>query len=149
MSTWSVREQIIQAAMVLVNASPPAGVPACQRTRVAPSENAQVPVLVCFPMDEETEPAPRTGRFGPNVTHTFTLQFVAYATGDVPDQELDPILVWLSQCLGGQQFGGLAIQTTPKKKDWTYSQENVKAGAVAVGFIVEFKTLRNDESQVA
>lgn len=148
MSGFSVREQIIQAAVALVNASPPTGVPACQRTRAAPSENVDPGVLVCFPLDEETEPQPKTGRFGPTVTHTFTLQFVGYATDTIPDQALDPILVWLSQCLGGQQFGGLAIQTTPRKKEWNYSQSNVKAAAVAVGFSIEFKTLRNDESQV-
>lgn len=149
MSNWSVRERIIQAAVVLVNATPPAGVPSCERTRTAPTEDAAAPALVCFPFDEEVEQHPRTGRFGPIVSRSFTLQLVAYGYGDVPDQALDPTLVWLTKCLGGQQFGGLAIQTTPKKYEWNYSNGNIKAGACAVAFLIEYQTLRNDETQVA
>lgn len=146
MSTPTIREQIIAAAVAAVNNGAPAGVPVCVRTLMQPSEQLQLPTITVFPFREVINGKP-TGRWGPIVTRDLYLRFVAYAEGDPADQALDPIVGWLTHALGGQQFGGLANDTVEHEINWQYDEGTFQVAAAAVDFRVEYQTLRADATQ--
>ena len=141
----TIREQIIEAAVAVLNTGTPAGVPVCNRTLMQPSEQSQLPALTVFPFREEINDK-STGKWGPLVTRTLYLRFVAYASGDPADGALEPIVAWISQ-LGGQQFGGLATDTIEHELNWQYDEGNYQVAAVAMDFRIEYPTLRTDATQ--
>jgi len=138
----TIREQIIEAVVATLNTGTPAGVPQCVRTQMAPTETAQLPALTCFPFREEIDPKP-TGKWGPIIKRSLYLRFVAYATGQPADGAIDPILTWLAT-LGGQQFGGLALDTYEHELNWQYDEGNFQVAAVGLDFVIEYETLRGD-----
>ena len=141
----TIREQIINAAVAVLNTGTPAGVPQCVRTLMQPSEQAQLPALTVFPFREEINNK-ATGKWGPIITRTMYLRFVAYASGDPADGALDPIVAWIST-IGGQQFGGLANDTIEHELNWQYDEGNYQVAAVAMDFRIEYSTLRTDATQ--
>ncbi|CAJ0862102.1 hypothetical protein R77567_01617 [Ralstonia sp. LMG 32965] len=146
MSAISIREQIIRAAEAAVNNGTPAGVPICVRTAMQPSEQDQLPAMTVFPFRQTTNNK-ATGRWGDIVTHDLYLRFVVYGAGDPADGVLDPILVWLTKTLAGQQFGGLANDTVEHEINWQYDEGTFQVAAAAVDFRVEYQTLRADATQ--
>lgn len=143
----TIREQIIEAAVVAVNVGAPTGVPACVRTLMQPSEQVQLPSITCFPFREVINDRSATGRWGPIITRDLYLRFVVYAQGEPADQALDPILAWLTQALGGQQFGGLANDTVEHEINWQYDEGTFQVAAASVDFRVEYQTLRADATK--
>lgn len=139
----TIREQIIEAAVAAMNNSPPAGVPACVRTLMQPSEQDQLPTITTFPVREEVDPG-KTGRWGPLIVRTLYLRFVIYASGDPADGALDPIVEWVARALGGSQLGGLAQDTVEHELTWQYDEGNYAVAAVAMDFRITYQTLRND-----
>ncbi len=143
----TIREQIIKAAVAAVNAGAPAGVPACVRTLMQPSEQSQLPAITAFPVREEIK-GDATGRWGPIIGRTLYLRFVVYASGNPADGALDPIVEWVSKQLGGSQLGGLANDTVENELIWQYDEGNYAVAAVAIDFRVEYQTRRDDAAQV-
>lgn len=142
----TIREQIIQAAVALANASRPSGVPACARTRMEPTEPGALPSLNCFPLREPVNPL-AAGRWGPIITRQLFLRFVVLNQGNPADASADDILAWLTQAMNGQQFGGLANDCNEIELTWSYDEENTRVVQVAADFRIEYQTLRNDQTQ--
>jgi len=140
----TIREQIIEAAVALVNTGAPAGVPLCVRTQMQPNEQAQLPAITCFPFREIITSTKPSGRWGPYIDRVMYLRFVCYNSGAPADQSLDDILAWLTQSLGGQQFGGLAADCVESEINWQFDEGNFQVAAAAIDFKIDYQTLRND-----
>jgi len=143
----TIREQILEAAKVALNTGAPSGVPDCVRTQMLTSEQTQLPMMTLFPFREEIR-HDASGRFGPIIARTMYMRVVIYAEGDPADAALDPSMAWVTQCLSGQQFGGLATDTMEHEAAWQYNESNFAAAAVAVDFRVEYQTLRDDQTKI-
>lgn len=145
----TIREQIIEAAVALLNTGRPSGIPACVRTLMQPNEQAQLPAITVFPFREEVNDK-ASGKWGPIVTRTLYLRFVAYASssssGGPADGAIDPIIAWIS-LLGGQQFGGLASDAIEHELNWQYDESDYQVAAVAMDFRIEYQTLRSDATK--
>lgn len=139
----TIREQIIEAAVTAVNTGAPTGVPACARTVMQPSEQAQLPTITVFPVREEIDNT-KTGRWGPLIVRTLYLRFVVYASGDPADSALDPIVEWVSKTIGGSNLGGLAQDAVEHELIWQYDEGNFAVAAVAMDFRVTYQTRRDD-----
>lgn len=142
----TIREQIIEAAVALVNSGAPGGVPVCVRTQMQPTETNDLPSLTCFPIREEIADT-KTGRWGPIIVRTLYLRFVGYASGNPADAALDPMVAWIASQLGGSQLGGLAQDAMEHEINWQYDEGNFAVAAVAMDFRIEYQTLRNDATQ--
>lgn len=148
MST-TVRNQIIEAALLQLNTSAPGGMPVATRLRMAPYEINELPALNVFPVREEVR-GDKLGRWGPIVERTFTMRVLIHASGSdavSADLALDPIVAWVST-LGGQQFGGLAIDTEESMLEWLYEEEDLSYTSLAIDFRVVYKTLKSDQTKV-
>ncbi len=143
----TIRERILEAAASALNTGTPAGVPACVRTQMLTSEQEQLPMMTLFPFREEIR-HDASGRFGPIIARTMYLRVVVYAEGNPADAALDDSLAWVTKCLSGQQFGGLATDTMEHESAWQYNESNFAVAAIAVDFRVEYQTLRADQTQI-
>jgi hypothetical protein len=143
----TIREQILEAAVTALNTSRPTGVPTCVRTQMLTSEQDQLPAMTLFPFREEVR-HDASGRFGPIITRTMYMRVVIYAQGNPADAALDDSLAWVTQCLSGQQFGGLATDTMEHEAAWQYNESNFAVAAIAVDFRVEYQTLRADQTKI-
>lgn len=143
----TIREQILAAAVAALNSGAPAGVPQCVRTQMLNTEQAQLPAMTLFPYREEVQ-NDKTGRWGPVVTRTMYMRVVIYGQGQIADQSCDAILAWVTQTLSGQQFGGLANDTREHESAWQYNETNFAVAAVAVDFLVDYQTLRTDQTKI-
>lgn len=145
----TIREQIIRAAVVLVNTARPAGVPECRRTVMEPTEAKSLPSMNCFPFREPVNSLV-SGRWGPIVTRKMSLRFVVYNQGDETtpaDASADAALAWLTQTLAGQNFGGLSNDCNEAELNWQYDEGLTQVVGVAVDFAIEYQTLSNDQTQ--
>ena len=138
----SLRAQIVDAAVALLNTSRPAGIPACDRVRFEPYQPTELPAINVMPVREESEK--KTGRWGPLLTRGFTLRVECRVAGDPADVILDPLLVWAGQKLGGQTFGVLAEDCFETLCEWSYAGSDQNYSMASLDFRVNFSTLIND-----
>lgn len=146
----TIRDQIIEAAIAKLNTSTPVGVPTATRLRMTPYEPEELPAINVFPVREEVRSDP-AGRFGPVVMRSMTFRVLLHARGSdtvSPDKALDDMAAWVSH-LGGQQFGGLAIDTEESSLEWLYEEEDFAYSSLAIDFRVDFKTLKSDQTKAA
>lgn len=147
--TPTIRDQILDASRDAINAAATAAGETwqCVRTLMQPSEVAQLPAVILFPVSEAIEPKKATGQWGPLLDRTLKMRVVIYNMGEPADQALDPMVVIVGQALGGQQLDGLALSIDEEALEWKYDEQNEQVAAVAIDFRVWYTTLRNDPTQ--
>lgn len=144
----TVRDQIITAAIAVLNTSAPIGIPAADRLRMESYEPSELPAMNVFPVREEVK-SEAVGRWGPIVTRSMTMRVILHAAGSdtvSADKALDPLAAWVST-LGGQQFGGLALDTEESSLEWLYDDEDLPYSSLAIDFRVDYKTLKADATK--
>jgi len=141
----SLRAQIVDAAIALLNTSPPAGIPFAERIRFEPYGPEDLPAINVMPVREESEK--KTGRWGPLLTRGFTLRVECRVSGSPADVILDPLLVWAGQSLGGQDFGLLAEDCYETLCEWSYAGSDQNYSMASLDFRINFSTLSNDPTR--
>lgn len=122
----SIREQLILAAVAALVASPPAGVPAVDRSRGYALEVANLPSGVVVPLKEEVDVVGGLG--GPIVKRRLRVAIVwrgfraASPATAGPDTALDAALNWGVKTLVGSNLGGLAMYLEEVSTSWEYEQ---------------------------
>jgi hypothetical protein len=150
--TASVRSQIVDAAIALLNTSPPAGVPEADDTRLE-SYNAdagELPAITVFEIREEME-TEKEGRWSYFLKRTFTMRVemrVAETVAVKARLAMDPLYVWVGQCLGGQQFGSLAEDCYEALAEWQYAAADQPYTLLQLDFRVLYSTLKTDPTRV-
>lgn len=144
--TTTIREQIIEAIIAQLNTGAPAGVPTLTRVKMEPNQPGQLPAMTIFPLREEVNHAP-AGKWGHVVMRSLTLRIVVEAEGNPVDQQLDPIIAWLSQ-LGGSQLGGLAVDVEEQNLEWAYEESDNPYVALALDLRVDYVTNKSDQTSV-
>lgn len=147
--TDSVRKQIVDAAIALINTDAPSGVPAADDTRLESYTPAELPALTIFEIREEGE-SEKEGRWGYFVKRTFTMRIeirIAETTAVKARAAVDPIYVWVGQQLGQQQFGGLAEDCYETLLEWQYADSDQPYTLLQMDFRVEYSTLKNDPTK--
>ncbi len=145
----TIREQIIEAVLTVLNTSTPPGVPACTRLKMEPMSASDLPAMTIFPMREEVQPA-KGGRFAPFVERILTVKIVMEAAGSdttTADQAVDPMAAWISQ-LGGSTLGGVALDTEEGQSEWLYQEGDFPYAALATELMIHYRTAKANASSV-
>jgi hypothetical protein len=146
----SIREQIIQAALALLNTGTPSGVPQTQRARMEGYDPSELPAIAIKSVREEDE-YEKEGKRSYFLKRTFTLRVEVRVVGPAPDQLADPMLVWAGKQLGGQTFlsGGvnLAEECLEALTEWQYASEDQPYVLAQLDFRVYYNTLKTDPAR--
>lgn len=153
----TIREQIIGLAIGYLTAGAAGGAnpPAkpsgltVHRERTRPIETDSLPAILVYCEDDAPKPigsmrrAPLTER-----EVTLALEFrAAGAAGVNPDQALDPLILWGTyQILGNESFGGLANGVEEGKTVWRSKEGDIPLAAATTHLSIKYRTSRIDPS---
>jgi hypothetical protein len=144
--TDSVRKQIVDAAIALINASPPYVTPLADDTRQQSYTPDELPSIALFEIREDGQ-SEKEGRWSYFVKRAFTLRLELRVGSDTPRSVVDPIYVWIGQKLGAQQFGGLAEDCYETLLEWQYADADQPYTLLQIDFRIEYSTLKNDPTR--
>jgi hypothetical protein len=144
----TVRERILQAARAALEA---ASAPApTYRTRLDVLPEAKLPAF-CLAVKSE-----KLGEGQGDETERIIALSVVCAVGNSSmqeeaaiDQLADPLTAWVEQQLVGNQFGGLASDTTYTGSEWMNVAGEIDLVGVELSFEVKYWTLSGDPAQSA
>ncbi len=139
----SIRDQILTAIVTALNgAGKPAGV-TVRRFSMAKIEPDQQPLVEVYPGKDIAQDAPK-GR--PVVMRTLAVILDVYAIGDPVDQEIDPVLCWVTEALNADRsLGGLALDLREKSAEWDGEMAAMGQGLCKVIVEVEYHHNRNNQ----
>jgi len=144
----SIREQLVLAAVALLEAGGSPATLTVKRERTRPIEQAALPAILIYCEDEE--PSPLAGqKFRAPLTErhlNLVLELRALASDTVPpDAAIDPLYIWaIQQILGNEKFGGLAMGVTEGPTKWMSREADATYAAAALHLIVHYRTSRLD-----
>jgi hypothetical protein len=153
--TDSIRKQIVDMAIALINTSPPAGVPAADDTRLESYQGVgELPAITVLELRQESE-LEKEGRWSYFLNRTFTLRIemrVAATNAASARVAMDPLYVWVAQQLSGigqqnQTFGGLAEDCFETIAEWQYAAEDQPYTLLQLDFRVVYSTLKTDPTR--
>ena len=146
LASRSVREQIIAACLGALNAGRPDNVPEIKRRRIEPYTLDELPAIDVKRVREEIE-YEKLGKWAPMRRRVLTLRFNVSTAG--PDEGDDPMLVWITSRLDGQQIGapGLVEDVIPTLDEWTYSALDQPYNVAHRDFRFHYHTVVGDETR--
>lgn len=144
--TDSIRKQIVDAAIALINASPPYVTPLADDTRLQSYTPDELPSIVLFEIREDGQ-SEKEGRWSYFVKRAFTLRVEIRVGADTPRSVIDPFYVWIGQRLGQQTFGALAEDCYETLLEWQYADADQPYTLLQIDFRIEYSTLKNDPSK--
>jgi hypothetical protein len=146
----SIREQIIEAAIVALNTGRPGGVPAADRTRMEPYQAGDLPAVTVMPVREGMVHE-KSSRWAYYLKRTLTFRVECRVAGNPADELLDPLLTWAGQALAtppnGAAFGGLAEDCIETLCEWQYAAQDQPYAMAMLDFTVEYVTLKADPTK--
>jgi hypothetical protein len=145
--TATVRNQIVDAALALLNTDPPTGFPVADDHQLESYQPGQLPAVTVFEIRDEGEINKIGGRWGPFLDRNLTFRVEVRVAGDVGRAIVDPFLAWIGTCLGGQQFGGLATDTFEALTEWQYAALDQPYTLVQQDFRVQYSVLKTDPTR--
>ena len=148
----SVRQQIVTAAIALLDTSRPGGVPQPDDTRQQSYQPEELPAMTVFRIREEGE-SEKEGRWSYFVKRTFTLRVELRFASDTAPADMDSTYVWVGQKLGKQQFGPSANGGTLAEDcyetllEWQYADSDQPYTLLQIDFRIEYSTLKEDPTR--
>lgn len=143
----SVRKQLRDAAIALLNNQRPANIPECTKRRYIPGEKLTEPRIAAFFGEEDaTRPG---GRSGPLTKRSLTLVLQAMVVVETPDEAddaMEPLLEHIVERMGDSNLGGLALDITEESTLWASGQAGAFYLVGLTRWKIEFQTKRNDLS---
>lgn len=143
----SRRDQVVVAAMALLNGSgKPLGL-TVHRQRTLSLDYDNLPATVVYLLHEEVETGPGTAIFQRKAKRTarLCLEHRVNAEDRTTDTALDPLLSWATQALCADPLlGGLAHELTEVGTTWDESEQDKKYGSAKQFFDVQFFTDASD-----
>ncbi len=139
----SIREQVIAAALALLNTDAPAGMPTVDRTRFEAYGPDELPAATVKSLREEVNYEPKGGKWQPHRRRVFTLRLSLYAIGN--EKEFDPMVVWATSVLDGQ-FSPLIEDCIEALYEFHYASEDQNYVALDLDFRIHYHTLRGDQT---
>lgn len=146
--TTSIREQIVDKVMTLFQAvGAPAGV-TIHRERTRPLENEQLPAIVIYLGEEDPIPLAHQNFKAPLLERQLVLYVESRAIGldgEAPDEALDPLTVWATkQLVGNEKLDGLAMGVIEGKTVWLSKEGDQPIAAALTMFVIRYRTDRID-----
>lgn len=137
----TIREQIIQTALEVLNTDRPAGVPnAVKRSRTFAIETSELPAMIVYPEHEAVFDV--GGRAGPMVRRALTLVVECYGADEAA---IDGLSAWAVAKLSDNTFGGLVNEITEDRSAFGYGQatEGPVKKAIAA-FVIDYDSPAGD-----
>ena len=133
----SIRDQIVaKVVTTLGDVGKPAGLEV-GRYRTRSRSALKQPAIDVYPVLEQTR---RVGSPRSRLAeHRLTLRLECRATGEIPDAEQDPLLVWAIQALfADETLGGLANAIEESQKAWDAIGADATFGKVWLDVVVVY-----------
>lgn len=146
MSDPTVRQQIREAAIALLNTGRPNTLPPFTKRRYVPGERVREQRCAVFFVAEPAE------RFGSSKAAPGTLRrlvIAAQVVDSVEDPEeaddaVEPALAWITEKLGNTNLAGLVHDIEQTGTVWETDSKDLFYVAATTTWRVEYHTLRND-----
>lgn len=139
----SAREQILAAMLTALNTNRPSGVPVATRTRLALYTEGALPAINVYPVKEQGGRI--GGHAGPALRRKLAIHVDCIANGDLPDQQLDALIVWCTKTLDGNLLGGLVNSLEPGEILWQYDNAESEYATATIQFFVDYATKTGNE----
>ncbi len=139
----SIREQIVDAIVALL------AIDGLQvhRERTRPIEDDALPAVLLYFEDEDPAPI-GSERRAPHVERALQVIVECRAAaigGKSPDGALDPLLVWTSsQLLGNETIGGLANGVAEGRTVWSSKESSIALASATSNYTIRYRTSRLD-----
>jgi len=148
MSDPSIREQIVDGLVDLLQVDgAPEGL-TVHRERTRPIENDSLPALLVYCEDDEPHATDKQTFRAPLVERSLhvVVEVRAKVTGDLSlDKALDPLLVWTAtRIMQNETIGGLAIGAIEGKTNWISKEADVVLAAAIANYHIRYRTARTD-----
>jgi hypothetical protein len=143
----SIREQAIKALLARLNDSPPSGVPATGRSRMAATEVASLPTSDLFPSSDDESEVESGFQTSPLNQHEMelTLEIRAKGTDAVSaDEATDPILQWVDARVNGYVLANVIRKCRIRRTEWEQELEEHAYVLVTISLTVQFQSLQGD-----
>jgi hypothetical protein len=143
----SLRKQIVDAVILALNTSRPAGVPAASRLRQSQFEKAEGKSISVYPGDEPTAPA--TNRPSPLTKRQLTIAVECRVVGDEPDVLLDPLTSWAESAICNAMS---ALWHDEPQLTLTHHEYTIGAqchGLARLSFVIQYQTRRGNPEAAA
>lgn len=112
-----------------------------------PTELSQLPLTMVGRMKEATVRA-TPSKVSPVVKRTLTIRLDHWATGDDPEEALEPLLAWsTAQMLAAPGWNAVAIETAEDSTEWDQAMLDQNMGHAIQTFTVAFVTKTADQEQ--
>jgi hypothetical protein len=146
----SIRERIFQALEgLLAGTGAPTGL-TVTRERLRPIEKESLPAILIYADDDAPKPLAGQNYKAPLSERVLALVVECRANAGTgpPDLALDPLLVWATQVVvGNEKFGGLANGVDEQRTVWLSREGEVALAAAAIHFTVKYRTARADPTK--
>jgi hypothetical protein len=144
----SIREQIADALLTVLQASGAPGGLTVHRERTRPIEQDKLPAILVYFEDEEPTPLEKQ-KFAAPLTQrhlNVVLEMRALAQGgQATDQAVDPLYLWImQQVMADEKFSGLAMGVTEGPMKWTAKEADVIFAGAALHLVIHYRTSRLD-----
>jgi hypothetical protein len=136
----SVGESILAAMKTAIDTGKPSELTLVDRSATRPLQPGEATL---YPITEAARVV------GGLVARELTVRVEVRAAGAIPDQALDPALVWVTRALmADPRLGGLCNDILEQSTAWDAAGAEQRYGAAARDFLVRYQTLRtNPEAQ--
>lgn len=146
----TVRQQIRDAVITLLNTDRPTGVPAASSRRYIPGRRDTDPrIAVYFFRERSQRPGGRGGPLRNRNLFLATVPIVAMEDPAEIDDALEPMLEWIVSRLGNTNLGGLALDLEElgdggDSTAWAVEDRDLVYAAAPMVWRIEYQTLRDD-----
>lgn len=137
------------AATLLAGTGGPVGL-TVHRERLRPIEKETLPAIMIYADDDSPKPLAGVKYAAPLEERQLSLVVECRANAGTtpPDQALDPLLVWATQIIiGNEKFAGLASGVDEERTVWLSREAEIALAAAAIHFTVKYRTARADPTK--
>lgn len=128
---------------LLAGAGAPAGL-TVHRERTYPIEKDTLPSILIYLEDDPPRPI-GSHYAAPLMERSAELIVECRARGNPPDASLDPLIVWATQTLvGNEKFSGLGNCVEEGKTTWSSKTGDDAVASATIRFTVKYRTSRAD-----
>ena len=143
----SIGNQILEAQLLALNTGRPGGVPAVEREML---DDLPEGVDLAISIGEHKEVVERKGGpRGPVVIRHLITAVDCWARGTSTASagaQLDPLLCWVTQALGGSRLGGLIDTEVELETQWDRERRLVRMAHATVFVVADFMTKVDDRT---
>jgi len=146
----TIRQQILDAAVRLLNAGRAIDIPEASTRRWLPGDEQSLPAISVWTIEETRRRAQRSARFGGPDERTLkvAIQVIdSCADNDGAEQQIDRLVEHVDDRLGDTTIGDLAHRVIVDRITWEVVQQDRTIVVATAECLIQYQTTRGDSSR--